>query len=661
MFATATTELIWHFAGYLRLPDFDYATPTIKYDGEATAPRPGDTPEAPPHTIRILGDGDFPGVRLGSVGLVDSPPTHWYSRPVHVHSNLLGSHWHAPHMSSHHALPPLPEGGGGGGGLEGSAITITASYQPGGDQELIDVRQVNLMTNNNVVDNHAINAPQNVVTANNDHAAFTLTKMLDAADHAAAQDVLPIGADTSTLKTFVDANDSNIAATQAHDAPFEVQPGLYVNGALVTNGSDPHQITNDALNTVSTALNDGFAGPPAAPTGDYHNSSVETVSVGSDITANQALLANFEGATISLAVQGNYYFTQEIVQTNVFQESDHFTGSTASSANISMAANSITNIADIQDQAPTLTSGGTVTTATGFNWSVTVLNGSLEDIHSLVQTNYLTNNNVVFETTMTGDSQIVAGSNTLVNSAQFENLTTNYDLIIVEGNYHQDDLISQTNVVLDSNLVGLSGDGTAAQSVSAGGNTLDNDATIVDSANTTPQPMTASALTVVQSLENQNGSLNVAAIEKAFPDLVGNVNVLVVTGDYYDVNYVSQTNIISNANTVMMNGSQGTLASASQNVQTGHDLAVNAAEIFDAGSATSPYLQGNYYHDLILIQSNIVTDGTRITGHDPTQLAPELVAFTGTGEAAPTTSPVATTPTVDLQHHAHDVMAGMLH
>jgi hypothetical protein len=663
MFATATQELIWHFAGYLRLPDFDYATLPTRYDGEAPAPNPADVPEAPSHTIQIFGDDDYPGARLGSFGLVDPNPIHGYARPSHVHSHLTPPHIHLPHAHEHHVLPPQLPATGIAGEIQSLQLHITATYQPGGDQELIDIRQINLMNNNNVVDNHDVNAPQSLITANSDHAAHKMAQLLDAANQADDQNVLPIGANTTTLKSFVDANDSNIATTQAHDAPFEVQPGLYVNGALHTGGADPHQVTTDALNTVSTALDNGLVGPPASPTGDYHNSSIETVSTGSNITANDATLVNLEGATISLAVQGNYYFTQEIVQTNVFQESDHITGSTASSAHVSMAANTIDNIADIQDQPPTLTSGGGGTMPSGLNWSVTVLNGSLEDIHSLVQTNYLTNNNVVSETTMTGDSQVVAGSNTLVNSAQFENLTENYNLIIVEGNYHQDDLITQTNVVLDSNTIGLSGDGTAAQSVSGGGNTLDNDATIVSSGNNSPQQMTVSAQSVVQSLENQDGTLNVAAIEKAFPDLVGNINVLVVTGDYYDVNYVSQTNIISNVNTVAMNGSQGSLSGgASQSVQTGHDLAVNAASIFDAGSATSPYLQGQYYNDLILIQSNIVTDGTKITGNDPSQLASELAAFVGTTETTVGTQPASSSSAVDFHHHhSNDVMASILH
>jgi hypothetical protein len=659
MFATAPTELIWHFAGYLRLPEFDYGTPTIRYEGEVYGASAGAPNDAPPHTLRIIGDSEFPGVNLDRFKLFESSESPWHHRPIHINVPLIHPHLHVGHVALHHSSPPALPSEGSMSHVHANTITqnlhitISATYSPAGDQELINIRQLNLMTNNNVVDNHDVNESDRVAAANDAHANHAMARMIDDADHAVPHGILPADADTTALKAFVDANDGNIAVTQAHLA---VQPGLYLSGSLYAGSANPHQVTIDAFNHVTDALNQGLSGLPASPASDGHADSIETVAVGSNITANSASLANTEGASVSLAVMGNYYELKAIVQTNVIQESDHVTGPTSPSSAISIAANTIDNIADFQNHVPTLTSGGEGTTPNGLNWSVSVLNGSLEDIHSLVQTNYLTNNNVVYETTQSGHSEIVAGGNTLVNSGQFDNLSANYDLIVVEGNYHQDDLIYQTNVMLDSNYVQLNGDGTANQSFSGGSNEAINDATIVDAANHSFQPMTDSALAVIQGLGNHDGSLNVSAIAKAFPDLLGNINVLVVTGDYYDVNYVSQTNYVSNSNVVSMNGTLG----SSQSVQTGQDQALNSATIYDAGSALSPYLQGEYSNDMILIQSNIVADGTKITGHDPSQLVPELVAFTGATDAS-TTQHTSTTATVDLQHHSNDVMASILH
>ena len=71
--------------------------------------------------------------------------------------------------------------------------------------------------------------------------------------------------------------------------------------------------------------------------------------------------------------------------------------------------------------------------------------------------------------------------------------------------------------------------------------------------------LNSSADSVIQSLEHQQSNLSPSDIANGFQGLLGNLNVLVVTGDYYDVNYVSQTNFVSNGNTVGMTGSQGDL------------------------------------------------------------------------------------------------------
>ena len=94
-------------------------------------------------------------------------------------------------------------------------------------------------------------------------------------------------------------------------------------------------------------------------------------------------------------MQGNYYQTEAIVQTNVFAGQDHFYGGPGVT---SIAANTVQNIADVENNVPTLTSGGSGTTPSGLNWSVDVVNGNFLDVHSLVQTNYLQNNNVVYQT-----------------------------------------------------------------------------------------------------------------------------------------------------------------------------------------------------------------------------------------------------------------------
>ena len=527
--------------------------------------------------------------------------------------------------------------------------------------ELIDVHQINAMVNNNLlINDHNINAPADVIAKNDSHAKDLITKMLDK-----AQDSVP---DRST-------------ALLGDDRPSEILGGCerlasaHVAGRLCavhlpawpisstacrcTVERIPHQVTNDLFNTINGAASNAFAGPPRAGARQSQRREHRQRFCRLEHQANDAVITNLEGLSTSLAVQGNFYQTEAVIQTNVFCGIDHFDGN--GNGTTSIAANTIQNIADVENQVPTLTSGGAGTTPSGLHWSVDVCNGNLLDIHSLVQTNYLNNNNVIYQTSAYGESDVIAGNNTLLNSAQFQNLTAKYDLIIVEGNYNQDDLIYQTNVLLDNNAVNFNGGGTASQSAAGGGNNVVNDATIVDTGNHNYQQFNSSASTVLQALESQSGTLDPTSVLKAFPDLFGNINVLVVTGSLYDVNYICQTNVMSNSNVVQLNGSSTAPAGATQSVSTGHDTTLNAATIVDGGSALSPYLQGSYYNDMILIQTNILGNDPHIAGHNPSQLAPELVAFLETGQNGHQGPEITIAVAANSQQQHHDGVAAVLH
>jgi hypothetical protein len=664
-------ELIAHFAGYLRLPPGDNYTVKILYQGSAV-PETGQADEnAKSHAPHHPDLDPMHGAHLNVPTMPAFKPVHLIYSSSHKFQN---TDFHSPHpaLILPHPLPPLlnaPAGGGGGGG-GGGEFQITATYQSGGDETILDIRQINVLSNNNLfINNQQVISATEAYNHNNEHAAKVLGDMLHEANDAIPNGLNLSAANTSSdLQQFVDARDAHPISTLAQDAPFSTQTGQYVNGAPVTDGSDPHQTTDNLLTTVANAEQAGITAPPQAPPGDYQHDHIATVSVGSNYQANDAAIVNEEGLTAQLAVQGNYYQTEAIIQTNVIATSNHVSGGGPGAASI--AANTVQNIADMQNDVPTLTSGGSGTTSSGLNWSVTVLNGDLVDVHSLVQTNYLQNNNVVYQTTETGESLTVAGSNIQTNSAEYQNLTSNYQLIIVEGNYNQDDLIYQTNVMLDNNNVSFGGGhhhgghgggsssaaGGGSSSATGGGDSVVNDATIVDTANHNYQAFTPAAQSVVQTLESQSGSVDPASVLSAFPNLFGNINVLVVTGNYYDVNYISQTNIMSNSNVVHMHGGHG----ATDTVNTGSNIAVNAATIIDGGSALSPYLQGSYYNDMILLQTNIIGNNASAAAHNPGQFVPELVAFTGALDSANQGSE-ATVAAAASTHHHHDGVAGVMH
>ena len=312
MVSGGVNELIWHFAGYLQLTLEENGVPGVVYNGAGTHRVAGDEGSDHAHGHAHERPEHVANSRLGFFDFVAPPAYHWHPRPAGKFSHAPAIHVHLPNIALHKVwVPTLPPAGGGD-----THLPVPVTYHGGGDQNLIYVSQVNWLINNNNV-----NAPSNVVAQNDDHAAKTLGWMLhEAASPSFDSVVQPDGVDTTSLQNWVNARDDHASQTYGPDI-HNVQCGTTVNGVFEGNaGPDVHQPTNDVINNLVAALNQGFAGPPPAPTGDGAVESEHTVSVGSNILVNDATLINLDGLSNSLAVFGNYYQTSAIIQTNVFNE-----------------------------------------------------------------------------------------------------------------------------------------------------------------------------------------------------------------------------------------------------------------------------------------------------------------------------------------------------
>jgi hypothetical protein len=252
------------------------------------------------------------------------------------------------------------------------------------------------------------------------------------------------------------------------------------------------------------------------------------------------------------------------------------------------------------------------------------------------------------------------GSNVAVNDASMFTYAGLCGSMLVLGNTYQVQAIFQTNVFTQRNHIWQDGTGSAAadQSITAGNNVLLNDATITYIGSTGSQGVTDGMVELARILAGE-ATPNSSQIAAAFPELLGAVHVLYVQGDYYDINYLSQCNVICDANAAAQ---LLTSDSGQQSISTGNNQAINAATIVDGGSLTTPYVQGQAYSDTILIQTNIISTDHKITTNDPAQLVSEVVAFTGNDNTDPhqqTDAPQLFAP-ADSQHQ-NDILAGTLH
>jgi hypothetical protein len=265
-------------------------------------------------------------------------------------------------------------------------------------------------------------------------------------------------------------------------------------------------------------------------------------------------------------------------------------------------------------------------------------------------------------------SEVQSGQNTQVNELPFSELAQSYDLIVVQGSFHNANIILQQNVFLNDDAVRMlsnRGD-TASEQVSTGDNTLQNSASIDHYGATTYQPLEHDMAAWLADLESGHLDAN-----SGF-DLPSSgsplMHVLVIKGDFFDINYLSQTNIVSNADTVaqIMQGTGSDLApsgaktTSTMAVDAGHNQLANLASIAVVGTTSGfQFLGGQHYDDSILIQADLVSDKAHVTIGNTHALANELIAFTGGHEVLPQAhEPAAVMPTDPSLHH--DLFHGLL-
>jgi hypothetical protein len=431
------------------------------------------------------------------------------------------------------------------------------------------------------------------------------------------------------------------------DAPSEhsVEPGYYLNGQLQTPAPPP----------PDPELGSTFEH-------DTGNGLGVWVDAGHNTSFNAAVIVDLSESGRSMIVMGDYHHTNAIFQTNSTMDEDQVSGAAADDDSVTSGENTADNIADFIEH-PGIYTDVTATFA-GPQWQVTVAHGDYYNIRTVQQTNYLLDNDVIVQEGGDNHYDIIAGANEQGNLTQIFDGTIQYDLIVVMGAYHGMNVIFQNNILLNNDDITLLANGTdPAQSVASGQNALLNAATIETFGNDNFLPMTDQLSALVSLLGNGTTSLDTSA-GGLLPGSGGTFDVLFITGDYYDINAVWQTNVTSDINLIiqMMDApSEAALGlhpddDGTQSVITGQNKLTNDAIIVDVGP-TDAYVGGQVYGDTILVQADLVpTDGDQAIKQDTQTLVPELIAFVNdTQDETPDCPPPAVPPPHD------DAMANIMH
>lgn len=625
MSSGGVTEIIWHFAGYLQLSD-DMILWRTSYEDGALEPKIEDFQAAPIRDANPDFRLDlFPIHRTFPDIVVDEEPlvaqagffrAKVAAAPVSAEPGDLLS------IPPTKAIVPMSFGSGG--------LFIpppqNARYTPGGDDKLIDVRQTNYLSDN---DRFA----HDFAYWQLDYRALLDSALADAGDFI-PQDLRVPDGDSSEVLVFLTERDAARDPEQSH--PDHVEVGHFVNGVLQT-GDDP--VETEPAVEAEEVVEDG----PIVAIIDGDWKVGQEVVLGSNETVNAALIVDANEASLGMVVVGNYYATDAIIQVTIARDVDHVTVANGTGhwsgevpGSTLLDGNSFTNDATFEvESIPIALPNG----KGGVLWNVEHVDGDFYDVKLLRQLNVLLDNDVSSQTTYDVFSLVETGGNQLINLASLFDFGKTYDLIIIGGDYHKSNLIYQTNILLDDDLIRIfaedyEGIGSAvAQTARAGENELLNEALIRNIGETDIQNMTPDVESLVAAIAAQDGSI-AASLAWQILGMSGVVDVLYVSGNYYDVNMVSQINIVADLDMALQDMAGGGVINTdeiTQTASTGDNSLTNTAAIIDVGTLTSAqYVGGEYYSDTILIQAEIIADDDEnITVSDTTSLVPEVIAFAG--------------------------------
>jgi hypothetical protein len=646
MASASFVEIISHFAGYLQIFQ-DITRDRIEYD-ESLAPHRSDDYT----TLRPDNDHHFTPDDLDTLAgpapelIPDDPAQLAHVNPVRalVHPQDPDLDFFPPFQAPTIRLP-MPGGGGGGGGGDHH---IRVVYQPGGGQSEVEVHQHNVMYDNlTMLPADAVLAADGLITRLDADAMATIQHMADDANAQIPKDWW-IPQDGTSATGFLTTHDANWAANGGMPDAHSVHPGYYLNGVL----QDPAPSAPDLT-------------PLAAPTPlpDTGHGLGQWAVLGNNDSTNAALIVDLTHSARTMVVMGDYFKTDAMFQTNTTINHDHISVSDGlGTPSITTGGNVANNIADFVHH-PGIYSTIPVTYA-GPNWSVDVVNGDYYNVHSVVQTNYLMHNGVIAQTSADTHYDLVGGNDQLGNLAQILDGTIHYDLIVVQGAYHGMNVIFQNNVLLNDNYIKMAADGTdPSQSVTSGHNNLLNEGTIEDYGGNNFSPLSADAKTIDGLLAAGATSLD-PNLGTAVAGTGGTFHVLYITGNYYDVNAVWQTNVTDDVNVIYQLQNQPSAGAmtyhpdgtVTQSVSTGNDRLANDAAIIDV-NPDKTYVNGHAYSDSILVQANLLpVNQDHAVNADTHALVPELIAFVNDSQDETHMTPAA----IPSSAHA-DPIASMLH
>lgn len=419
-----------------------------------------------------------------------------------------------------------------------------------------------------------------------------------------------------------DSGGASLALFRGHEAA-----GIHVNGKAVTE----LPAWKDNMPAYLTSSEDDDDQP------------IHDVLHGGNVLVNEVSMAVSWLYAPVMAVAGDSHSINIVSQVNVWNDTDHVAGTAVHAGAIDTAATTASNVASILHEAiaPPTAAADVADPAMPSNWIVTRIDGDVINTSWLQQYNFVIDNDVTTLTFSASETTLIFGGNTTTNSVSLYELGFAYDLIVIGGNVIDLSVISQMNVLLDTDIVTLDGFGGGA---STGDNLLWNHAHIYEAGIDSHVELSAGYQQLLDDL--QSGADSVPDEVLADSAFAGSelLRVLYVDGSLINSQIIEQINILGDADQVAQAAEAALGDGAGGTVTTGSNALLNLASISEFGIDSTIHLGGEVYSDAILYQAElIVTDGPPTAPPAPGALASEAVLFLADdmieGEATPEEAP----------------------
>lgn len=384
------------------------------------------------------------------------------------------------------------------------------------------------------------------------------------------------------------------------------------------------------------------AGTTVHGLGDYVGNTAFDLNTGSNALVNSATVVNEALTGGVFATAGNHFSLDAIIQINAWSDSSSIGASLSGWGNASQqSATAAFNIADMLriDTGDDAASAHPAHTIFPKAWAVTEINGNFVSLNWVQQFNFVTDNDTVVASASHGvTTNVGTGGNQDFNDLSIADLGKYYDLVLVGGNYYDANIITQTNVLLNNDIVGsVAGFQTTGHgSISTGGNLLWNNAAITSVGHGGVDALPVDYARTLDNFANGDHTLSSGVLnDSAFQGLAG-LRVLYISGSIYNLQYVQQTNVLGDSDQVAlaMNAAHPTI-DGNWSITTGSNALVNSAQIIAADPASKTYVGGDHYSDEMLVQTDIIRTDHVLQSANADHLVNEAVAFLSDDMIAP--------------------------